>query len=79
MKDKLISGGVGVVTGATGFAGIVEMIPEGISKVACLIGICLSVIVCIVTVRKSTYDCDIAKLEIERIKLEISKNGGSVK
>lgn len=74
MTDKLISGGITTGTGATGLVGMTAMIPDGIAKVACLVGIFGTFVVIIATIVKSRFDAKISELTIQKLKLEISKD-----
>ena len=75
MKDKLINGGITATTGATGLVGMINMIPDNITKVACLVGIVGTCAVIMSTVIKCMYDSKKSALEIEKLRLEIKKDG----
>lgn len=73
MKDKLIGGGITSGTGMTGLAGMAAAIPEGITKIACVIGIFGTIVVIIVTLIKCCADSKIAELQIKKLKKEIGE------
>lgn len=79
MGEKL-NGAVPIVTGLTGVAGLIDLIPDNITKVACLIGICWTLVLIFTVIRKSISDrkksksdAEIAELTIEKLKIEVGK------
>lgn len=75
MNDKLISGSVSAGTGVTGLFGMISMIPDGITKVACLVGIIGTIIASAVTIRKQVVNEKISELTIKKLKKEIGDDG----
>ena len=67
MKNSLIGGSTAAATGGLGLAQIIEMIPDNIGKLACLIGIIASIFVI-----RTQYSI-IRKTELEIKKLRSGK------
>lgn len=70
MRNGLPSGIAGTATSMTGIAHMIEMIPDNIGRLACLIGIFVSLCVIIAQI----YNIKKTRLETKKLEIEIEKN-----
>ena len=63
---------VAVTTAATGFGHVLEVIPDDVGKLASLVGICLSVALIFVHLRRSRREAEKHKLEMQKLRAEVA-------